>query len=259
MKLKARTISKILFLFCSLFFVAETTAQKGPFDLRKPKGSEDVMIGPFSGTFTMGTIDDPYGVKDAPRKEVTIKKFLIDESEVSNKEYRRFVKYVRDSITRTKLARLAEDLGLTAEDEGIGRYAFLPLDTAKVADKYYYENYLLFSDDIYAGRKLNWDVDLEWEPERYPDIYYAEIMDSIFLEKWETYNGKRMLDVKQLKYKYTWFDAKAASKNPKQNPIDFVREEVVSVYPDTLAWMKDFEYSLNEQMFTEYFWHFFKF
>jgi len=255
LKLKTHTVTKFLFLFCTLFFVAETTAQKGPYDLRKPKGSEDVMIGPFSGTFTMGTADDPYGVKDAPRKEVTIKKFLIDESEVSNKEYRRFVKYVRDSIARTKLARLAEDLGLTAEDEGIGRYAFLPLDTAKVADKYYYENYLLFSDDIYAGRKLNWDVDLEWEPERYPDIYYAEVMDSLFLEKWETYNGKRMLDVKQLKYKYTWFDAKAASKNPKQNPIDFVREEVVSVYPDTLAWMKDFEYSLNEQMFTEYFWH----
>jgi hypothetical protein len=33
---------------------------------------------------------------------------------------------------------------------------------------------------------------------------------------------------------------KAAAKNPKQNPIDFVREEVVSVYPDTLAWMKGF-------------------
>ncbi|MDA0678284.1 MAG: SUMF1/EgtB/PvdO family nonheme iron enzyme, partial [Bacteroidetes bacterium] len=248
------SVSHLIFSIAFLYLVP-VFGQRDPYNLRKPKGSEDVMIGPFSGTFTMGTADDPYGVKDAPRKEVTIKKFLIDESEVSNKEYRRFVKYVRDSIARTKLARLAEDLGLSSEEEGIGRYAFLPLDTAKVADKYYYENYLLFSDDIYAGRKLNWDVDLEWDPESYPDVYYAEIMDSLFLEKWETYNGKRMLDVKQLKYKYTWFDAKEASKSPDKNPKDFVREEVVSVYPDTLAWMKDFEYSLNEQMFTEYFWH----
>ncbi len=255
MKLKARTISKILFLFCSLFFVAETTAQKGPFDLRKPKGSEDVMIGPFSGTFTMGTIDDPYGVKDAPRKQVTIKKFLIDESEVSNKEYRRFVKYVRDSIVRTKLARLAFDLDLTIEDEGIGLYAFLPRDTTDAAEVYFYENYVLFGNDIYKGRKLNWKVPLVWEPEGYPDNYYREVMDSIFFQRGETYNGKRMLDVRHLKYKYTWFDAKEASKNPKQNPINFVREEVVSVYPDTLAWMKDFEYSFNDQMFSEYFWH----
>jgi sulfatase modifying factor 1 len=40
-------------------------------------------------------------------------------------------------------------------------------------------------------------------------------MDSLFLEKWETYNGKRMLDVKQLKYKYTWFDAEGGSKESK--------------------------------------------
>ena len=70
------------------------------------------MIGLDGGTFTMGTANDPYGVEDAPPKEVTIKKFFIDESEVSNKEYRRFVKYVRDSIIREKLARLALDLGL---------------------------------------------------------------------------------------------------------------------------------------------------
>ena len=255
MLLTASKYSKILFVLLSVVLMGQLYAQRKPFDIKRMRGAEDVMVGPFSGTYVIGAANDPYGVEDAPRKEVTVKKFVIDETEVSNKEYRLFVKYVRDSIARTKLARLAEDLGLTPEDDGIGRFAYLPLDTTKVAERYYYENYMLFSDDMYAGRRLNWDVKLEWQPEGYPDIYYAEIMDSIFLEPFETYTGKRMLDIKQLKYKYTWFDAKAASREPERNPRDFVREEIVPVYPDTLVWLKDFDYSKNDQMFNDYFWH----
>ena len=184
MILKVPTVTKYLFLFSTLFFIVEITAQRSPFDLRRPKGSQDMMIALDGGTFTMGTSDDPYGVRDAPRKEVTIKKFLIDESEVSNTEYRRFVKYVRDSIVRTKLARLAFDLDLTIEDEGIGLYAFLPRDTTNAAEVYFYENYVLFGNDIYKGRKLNWKIPLVWEPERFPDNYYREVMDSIFFQSW---------------------------------------------------------------------------
>ena len=80
MILKVPTVTKYLFLFSTLFFIVEITAQRSPFDLRRPKGSQDMMIALDGGTFTMGTSDDPYGVRDAPRKEVTIKKFLIDES-----------------------------------------------------------------------------------------------------------------------------------------------------------------------------------
>ena len=96
--MKCRFHLSVSYLIFSIafFYLVPVFGQRDPYNLRKPKGSEDVMIGPFSGTFTMGTADDPYGVKDAPKKEVTIKKFLIDESEVSNKKYRRFVKYVRD-------------------------------------------------------------------------------------------------------------------------------------------------------------------
>ena len=172
-------LSSLLLLLLTFGVCADVMGQRNPFDIKRMRGSEDVMVGPFSGTYVIGAQNDPYGVEDAPRKEVTVKKFVIDETEVSNKEYRLFVKYVRDSIVRTKLARLAEDLGLNREDDGIGRFAYLPVDTTKVAERYYYENYMLFSDDMYAGRRLNWDIKLQWQPEGYPDIYYAEIMDSI--------------------------------------------------------------------------------
>ena len=245
----------IVTIFLVFAIVPDAESQRSPFDLRKPKPKENVLVGPFSGASVIGKSEDPFGLANAPKLEVSIKKFLIDEAEVSNKDYRRFVKYVRDSIVRTKLARLAEDLGLNAEDEGVGRYAFKPIDTASVSEKYYYENYSLFSENLYEGRLLNWDVDLIWEPEEYPDNYYAEIMDSIFLEGWETHHSKRMLDVKQLVYKYNWFDVQSAAQNPNLNPREFIVEERVRVYPDTLVWMKDFEYSINEQMFFEYFWH----
>ena len=260
MKLNTSTVTKFLFLFCTLLYVAETVAQKStrPWDIGryKKKYYDFVNIKSTSGQQTIGTDSDPYGIKDAPKKVVSINQFKIQEREVSNLQYKRFVKYVRDSIIRTKLARLAYDLNLNQEDGGIGTYAFLELDTLdNASQRYYYENYLLFSDDIYAGRKINWDVDLEWEPNRYPDNWYAEVMDSVFLNTYETFNGKKMFDTKQLKYKYTWFDSKSAIKNPKQNPKDFVREEIVSIYPDTTVWMKDFEYAANDHMSQNYFWH----
>ena len=253
---------KFFFLILFVFTSSNLESQRLP-DLKKifggGKGRNEMVEFTSKGLFTLGTESDPFGVSDAPEKQVSIKKFYIDKTEVSNKEYRRFVNYVRDSIIREKLARLALDLGLSEEDEGtIGMYAFKnpEPDPESVYEKYVYENYTLFEDDYYESRELNWDIELKWDPREYVDQYYLEIMDSMYIDRWDKeWTGVRMIDSRELKYRYKWFDAKAASKNPKQNPIDFVREEVVSVYPDTLAWMKDFEYSLNEQMFTEYFWH----
>ena len=49
----------------------------------------------------------------------------MDETEITNSEYRQFVYWVRDSILRTRLAILADEVGMTPEDGGIGEYAFV--------------------------------------------------------------------------------------------------------------------------------------
>ena len=36
---------------------------------------------------------------------------------------------------------------------------------------------------------------------------------------------------------------------------DVIRKEAVKVYPDTTVWIRDFEYSYNEPMHNDYFWH----
>ncbi|MEJ2584021.1 MAG: gliding motility lipoprotein GldK [Robiginitalea sp.] len=195
---------------------------------------------------------------NAPTKTVTVRSFYMDDTEITNSEYRQFVEWVKDSVVRTKLAILADELGIGPEDEGIGRYAFKDADTANLSvyDKYMLDNYVGMSDNYYEGRSLNWDEDLVWDTSEYPDEYYAEIMvDSMYLPEEESYNGQRTLDVKKLKYKYTWMDIEAAARAKDGRRRDFIRQEETEIYPDTTVWIRDFEYSYNEPMHNDYFWH----
>ena len=71
--------------------------------------------------------DDFVAVGDAPTKTVTVRSFYMDETEITNSEYRQFVEWVRDSIVRRRLAERAFDEQKTPEDgeAGIGDFAFL--------------------------------------------------------------------------------------------------------------------------------------
>ncbi|WP_042011615.1 formylglycine-generating enzyme family protein, partial [Capnocytophaga cynodegmi] len=65
-----------------------------------------------SGSFIMGSSDDDKaGSLNAPVKTVSVGSFYMDETEITNSEYRQFVNWVRDSIIRTNLAELADETG----------------------------------------------------------------------------------------------------------------------------------------------------
>lgn len=209
------------------------------------------------GAFIMGKSDDDLaGVNDAPTKTVTVRAFYMDETEITNSEYRQFVEWVRDSIIRRKLAIMADDYGLTPGNGDTGEFAFLDADpdNMNVYEKYMYDNYYSFSVD-YEGRKINKDVDLIFKTEDYPDEYYAEVMDSMYLPIEESYNGVRTWNVKQFKFRYTNMDIEAAAKNKNLKRSDFITQEDVEIYPDTTVWIRDFAYSYNEPMHNDYFWH----
>ncbi|MEX0314667.1 MAG: gliding motility lipoprotein GldK [Allomuricauda sp.] len=220
----------------------------------KPYGMELIP----RGSFVMGKAEeDQAKVLNAPTRTVTVRSFYMDDTEITNSEYRQFVEWVKDSITRTKLAILADELGFGPEDEGIGEYGFKDTDTTKISvyEKYMLDNYAGLGETGYEGRALNTDVDLVWDTSEYPDEYYAEVMDSLYLPEEESYNGLRTLDVTQLKYKYNWMDIEAAARAKTGRRKDFIRQEVAAIYPDTTVWIKDFEYSYNEPMHNDYFWH----
>lgn len=227
----------------------------------KPYG----MVLVEGGAYIMGKSDEDLAqLQNAPAKTVTVPSFYMDETEITNSEYRQFVYWVKDSIALAMLAREAEELGLGEDNkDGIGEFVFQDSDTTKLSEyqKYMRESYYDVDEDLYAGRALNWDADLTWDTEDYTDKNYARIMDSLYLPPDLWYDGEMKIDVEKIKYLYTWFDAEGAaaeSKRKRQQFIDrepFIKKEEVQIYPDTTVWIKDFTYSYNEPMHNDYFSH----
>jgi len=211
------------------------------------------------GAFIMGKADDDLaGIQDAPAKTVTVTAFYMDEIEITNSEYRQFVEWVRDSTIRTQLAILADEEGITdTGDPGIGQYAFKDANEEDLTpyEKYMIDNYSGLGETGYEGRKLNHDVDLIFDTAEYPDEYYVEVMDTMYLPLEESYNGQRTWDVTKFKFQYTYMDIEKAAKNKDLRRKDVIIKEQVEIYPDTTAWIRDFAYSYNEPMHNDYFWH----
>lgn len=257
-------MKKLMFLSLASVFLLSSCGSKTKGELVGVQGKKWYPEKPYGmeliprGSFIMGkSEEDIASVMNAPTKTVTVRSFYMDDTEITNSEYRQFVEWVKDSVVRSKLAILADDLGLGNEDEGIGLYAFKDADTAdlSVYEKYMLDNYVGMSGDWYEGRALNREEDLIWDTSEYPDAYYAEVMDSIYIPEEESYNGLRTIDVTKLKYKYTWMDIEAAARSRNGRRKDFIRKEQISIYPDTTVWIRDFEYSYNEPMHNDYFWH----
>ena len=62
------------------------------------------------GAYIMGkSDDDPANMQDAPTKTVTVRSFYMDETEITNSEYRQYVEWVKDSIIRVLLEDRAEE------------------------------------------------------------------------------------------------------------------------------------------------------
>ncbi|MBN1338578.1 MAG: SUMF1/EgtB/PvdO family nonheme iron enzyme [Bacteroidales bacterium] len=195
------------------------------------------------GSYTMGVAnqDVPYALVHQP-KTVTITPFFMDETEITNNEYRQFVYWVRDSIARYLLGEIMPEDFLIEENRRTG--------------------------EIYDPPYLNWNKRIDWlgEEER-------EVLEELFLPEHERYFRRRELDTRKLNYEYYWVDLKQASRkdftqngNPEagalanrplglQDRSVYVRKEIINVYPDTLCWLFDFTYSYNEPMTQKYFWH----
>ena len=204
------------------------------------------------GAFIMGKSDDDIaGVQDAPTKTATVRAFYMDETEITNSEYRQFVFWVRDSILRFKLAEMADLEGKTPGNGDIGEFAYLDANPEELNA---YESYM---QNTYGNeqRKINRDAELYFDTDDYPDELYAEVMDGMYLPLEESYNGQRTWDVKQFKFQYTYMDIAKAAKDRSLKRSEVIQQEEVEVYPDTTSWIRDFAYSYNEPMHNDYFWH----
>lgn len=209
------------------------------------------------GTFTMGKQDeDAVGALNTPARTSTVSPFYMDETEITNNEYRQFVFWVRDSIVRTKLALMA-DYASDPATGSLSKYRFQDtIGNKNVYVRYMMENYGSLGDvnSPTQGRFLDWKEPLIWETSKFPSMEYAEVMDSMYLPLEDSFDGRRMVDVRHYKYQYSWLDREEAARAGTSRSEQIIKE-VVPVYPDTTVWVKDFSYSYNDPMHQDYFWH----
>ncbi len=210
-----------------------------PYYQPTPYGMAYIPLGSY--TMGVGEEDVAYAQIHEP-KTVTIAAFYMDETEITNNEYRQFVYWVRDSIARVLLGDIAPEDFLIEENKRTG--------------------------EIYDPPYLNWRTRIDWQGEE-----EREILEEMFLPEHERYFRRKEIDTRKLNYEYYWVDLQAASKkdfsqdgnaeagalaNRPQGLQDrsvYVRKEVINVYPDTLVWLYDYSYSFNEPLTQKYFWH----
>jgi formylglycine-generating enzyme required for sulfatase activity len=198
------------------------------------------------GSFILGSSDqDVAWAQTTMARTVSIDAFWMDETEITNNEYRQFVYWVRDSIMRRMLGEQLDDY-VIAEDE-LGNPIDPPL--------------------------INWDVKIDFRDEE-----IKEILNDLYYPTEERFFGRQQLDTRKLMYEYFWVDFQQAAKSSNRYNFDtqqyegyivnnngerveitdrssFIIRDVVKVYPDTLCWISDFTYSYNEPLANMYFWH----
>ncbi|HEX3009273.1 MAG TPA: SUMF1/EgtB/PvdO family nonheme iron enzyme, partial [Bacteroidales bacterium] len=198
------------------------------------------------GKFNMGPSDqDVAWAQTSLAKTVSVDAFWMDETEITNNEYRQFVYWVRDSIMRRLLGESNEEF-LISEDENGN-----PVDPPV----------------------LNWETEIDPRDEE-----QNEVLKEIYLPENERFYRRKEIDTRKLMYEYFWVDLQQAAKKsnrynfstkqyegsvynalgektPVQNRSSFIMRDVINVYPDTLSWVADFTYSYNEPFANMYFWH----
>ena len=88
------------------------------------------------GAYIMGKSDEDVAqLQNAPARTVTVPSFYMDETEITNSEYRQFVYWVKDSVALALFARKADELELTSDEKNtIGEFAFQDADTSKLSE-----------------------------------------------------------------------------------------------------------------------------
>lgn len=193
------------------------------------------------GNYTMGAgvQNVTYGETSQPRK-MQIGSFFMDETEVTNNEYRQFVYAVRDSVARRILGEAGID-GFLVEEDQYGE----PLDPPI----------------------LNYKTKIDYAD---ADVRQALIDGGFYLID---INHRRVVDVSKMNYEYYYIDYADVSK--KENGINTknehrgtsfsvrpkglnsrssqIQREYINIYPDTLCWVHDYTYSMNEDYTRSYF------
>lgn len=242
------------FLFIGLFFVLffgscnrDWTSQLTSKQNRKPF-FEPIPYGMNfikQGSINIGPSEEEVDRSNSKVKTVSVPSFWMDDTEITNNEYRQFVYWVRDSIARQMLSESIPEFLISEGKRGA----------------------------IVENPHLNWLEPINWKN---PD--YQAALEEMYIPENERFFGDKEIDTRKLNFEYYWIDYRQAAKRansynyetqsysgivtdasgketPIQNRSSFIMRESTPVYPDTLVWIRDYTFSYNEPLTRKYFSH----
>ena len=178
------------------------------------------------GSFVMGPSDQDVPFANvSTNQRVSVGAFYMDETEITNNEYRQFERWVVDSMIRTEMKLFKNRRGDT-----------------------------LLSNNVVNGdtlRVIDWSVRLNENSDEYKFLY-----DSMFVKTYV--DGQPIKEEDNFIYRYEELDVKSLSKSNRldEEAIDnmdastyrdnFVIEREVKIYPSTLDYQSDYAYANNE-------------
>ena len=180
----------------------------------------------------------------------------MDETEITNNEYRQFITWVRDSLIRKALANNGAEMLYYSKLTKMG--------ANEVPVK-----------DVNGRNMIDWDKKIRAPKDEAQALMFNQTKENaVYLDKSKRLDGRKVFDATKFIYEYKVinFDNAAikTKKNGEDNRLDgienrtkfqdtedgrYVKTIKVNIYPDTLTWSHDYSYSFNESYTKNYFWH----
>jgi len=173
-----------------------------------------------SGTLNIGQSDQDINYSFTQRaKSISIQGFYMDDTEITNNEYRQFVYWVKDSLS-----------------------AYL------VGDPYIIE-------DEDGNETIDWI--LFREQFNYADPEIMDMIEELYVAEDQQFWGQKEFNTGKLVFTYDEINYREASKlsSRSKERSTFIMNRSMHIYPDTLCWVRDYTYSYNEPMTRRYFSH----
>ncbi|MDR0427325.1 MAG: SUMF1/EgtB/PvdO family nonheme iron enzyme [Dysgonamonadaceae bacterium] len=225
------------------------------------------------GSFEMGPPENDtiWGIHQNP-KGISVDNFWMDDTEITNAEYRQFVYWVRDSIIRERLydpAYGGNDLFKIEEDRDGNPYEPPILDWKRPIPSERRAN----EDELAAILSVNWThpvtKEVRLDPEqmiyRYStfDAAQAALRRNRLNPERRVYNTDVAADLEEvimISKDTAYYDDEGRIINETitrqlESLWDFQNSYILNVYPDESVWINDFNNAYNEPYMRLYFNH----
>lgn len=222
------------------------------------------------GAYKMGPAenDSVWGIK-ADQRGVSVDAFWMDETEVTNSKYKQFVFWVRDSIIRERLADPAyggnEEFKIEEDNEGNPVKPYLNWNKA-IPWRNANEDEMRAIESVYrtnpiTGRRELDPTQLNYRYEIFNHTAAAKRKNRLDPARREYNTDIPVSDELPMISKDTaYFDeegriVRETVSRRLTGDYDFLNTYIVNVYPDTTAWINDFDNAYNESYTRMYFSH----